>query len=195
MARPETTGDTAEASVSRNASDRRPATTTRNPAPSKDRHMDRPKPKPAESDKSVPHILRANPDLPHFKTIFNWQQRIPWFHDMWKQARIRQTHFLADKCLDLYNAAEPKTAHVVRIKFDVLRWLAAKFNPTEFGDKPIPSQQSTTVNVGISISPQRLDELRGKLEHTRTAFQRKPALVNQRSQPENTSPTDGNNHD
>jgi hypothetical protein len=124
----------------------------------------------SESDKSVPQLLRENPDLPPFKTLFNWQERVPWFRDAWKQARIRQTHFLVDRCLDLYNSAEPKTAHVVRVKFDVLKWLAAKFNPSDYGDRPPSAPSQTTVNVGINVSPERLNDLRLKLDSTRTVF-------------------------
>ena len=127
----------------------------------------------SESDKSVQQILAENPDLPSFKRLYNWQQNVPWFNAMWSQARIKQTHFFAQKCVDLYNSAEPKTAHVVRIKFDILKWLCAKFNPEIFAEKPAAAPVQT-VNVGIAIDPQRLSELRTKLDHSRTAL--KPAV-------------------
>jgi hypothetical protein len=55
---------------------------------------------------------------------------------MWRDARIRQTHFLANQCIKLAAQADPKTAHVVRVKFDILKWFCAKFNPETFGDRP-----------------------------------------------------------
>ena len=131
----------------------------------------------AQSDKPLFQLIDENPGLPHHKTLFNWQQRVPWFNAMWKDARIRQSHFLFEKCLDLYQQACPKTAHVVRVRFDVLKWAAAKLNPSDYGDKPQQQQQSTTVNVGISISPERLTELRSKLDSTRSvlSFQTSPS--------------------
>jgi hypothetical protein len=142
----------------------------------------------SESDKSVPQILFDNPDLPPFKTLFNWQQRVPWFNELWKQARIKQTHFLVQKCLDLYNSADPKTAHVVRVKFDILKWLAAKFNPADYGDRPPSAPSQTTVNVGINVSPERLNDLRLKLDSTRTVFSSGNGKKHS-STPENMSPT------
>jgi hypothetical protein len=45
----------------------------------------------------------------------------------------------------------------------------AKFNPDTFADKPaLPAVQ--TVNVGIAINPERLNELRTKLDSTRSTF-------------------------
>jgi hypothetical protein len=123
----------------------------------------------AQTDQSLFTLIEQNPELPHHKTLFNWQQRVPWFAQMWKEARIKQTHFLIEKCLDLAKTAQPKTAHVVRVQFDIYRWFAAKFNPDTYGDKP-PLNQQTTVNVGISIPAERLADLRSKLDQSRTAF-------------------------
>lgn len=128
----------------------------------------------SESDKSVQQILAENPDLPSFKRLYNWQQYYPWFADMWKAARIRQTHFLAQKCVDLYRSADPKTAHVVRIKFDILKWFCAKFNPETFAEKPAQAPVQT-VNVGFSITPERLADIRSKLDQSRSTFTPNPA--------------------
>jgi hypothetical protein len=46
----------------------------------------------------------------------------------------------------------------------------AKFNPDFYGDKPHGAPVQQTVNVGISISPERLSEIRTKLDSTRTAL-------------------------
>jgi hypothetical protein len=124
----------------------------------------------AESDDSVFKIIEQNPDFPSFNVLYHWQQRVPWFHDMWKHARIRQTLFLAHKCLELAKSTEPKTAHVARVKFDIYRWFCAKFNPEIFADKPAQAPNVQTVNVGVSINPERLTELRTKLDSTRSAF-------------------------
>jgi hypothetical protein len=124
----------------------------------------------AESDQSVFELIKANPDFPSFKRLYNFQQRVPWFADMWREARIRQTHFLAHQCIKLYSEVCPKTAHVVRVKFDILKWFCAKFNPETFGDRPPQQGPVQTVNIGVSISPDRLSELRSKLDNTRSVL-------------------------
>jgi hypothetical protein len=122
----------------------------------------------ASADCSLLQLLRNHPELPHFKTIETWRHRYPWFSNLWNDARKQQAEFLIQKCLDLANSATPKTAHVARVQFDVYRFIAAKFSPDFYGDKP--AQQQATINVGISISQDRLEELRAKLDQTRIAF-------------------------
>jgi hypothetical protein len=87
-----------------------------------------------------------------------------------KQARKNQADFLVQKCADLAKDSTPQNAHVTRVKFDIYRWLAGKFHPDAYGDKPAAAPNVQTVNVGISISPERLQDLRNKLDVTRTAF-------------------------
>jgi hypothetical protein len=122
-------------------------------------------------DTSLVQLLRDHPELPPFAQIDSWRaNNKSGFADGWKRARQAQAHFVADQCFDLAKNACPKTAHVVRVKFDVYKWLAAKLNPIAYGDKPLPTQQTTTVNVGVSISPERLHDLRSKLDQTRSAL-------------------------
>ena len=124
----------------------------------------------SESHESLTTILNRDPSLPGFKAIYNWQQRVPWFRQMWKETHIKQSHYLAQYILNLAESADPKTAHVVRVKFDIFKFIMAKFNPDFFGDKPHNAPIQQTVNVGISISPERLTELRTKLDSTRSAL-------------------------
>jgi hypothetical protein len=121
-------------------------------------------------DTSLITLLRQHPELPPHKQIDYWRRHTPWFREGLKAARKNQADFLVQKCADLAKNATPQTAHLVRVKFDIYRWLAGKFHPDAYGDKPSPTRQSTTVNVGISITPERLQELRNKLDITRSAL-------------------------
>ena len=123
----------------------------------------------SSSDCSMVQLLRDHPNLPNFKTLDSWRHRYPWFAEAWKQARKAQADFLVQKCLDLAKSTTAKTAHETRVKFDIYRFIAAKFHPDLYGDKPTQAQ-STTLNVGISISPERLQDLRAKLDSTRLHF-------------------------
>ena len=120
-------------------------------------------------DCSLLELLRAHPDLPPFKQLDYWRRHTPWFSEGLKQARKNQADFLVQKCADLAKNATPQTAHLARVQFDIYRWLAGKFHPEAYGDKPAAAP-NTTVNVGIAISPERLQEIRNKLDITRSAL-------------------------
>lgn len=123
----------------------------------------------ATCDTSLCSLLQAHPELPPYSQLDNWRRKRPNFNDAWKHAMQQRAHFLAEKCAQLHKDVTPKTAHVVRVQFDILRWLAAKFSPSDYGEKIIPQQQ-TTVNVGISISQERLNDIRTKLNATRASL-------------------------
>ena len=116
-------------------------------------------------DTSLVQLLRDHPELPPHYQLDGWRRNKPAFAEGFKAARRQQADFLVQQCADLAKNATPQTAHVVRVKFDIYRWLAEAYS-----DKPSPTPQSTTVNVGIAISPERLAELRSKLDVTRSAF-------------------------
>ena len=59
-------------------------------------------------------------------------------------------------------------AHILRPK------RLAYIHPAAYSEKPATAPVQT-VNVGVAISPQRLDEIRSKLEQTRSAFSNPPA--------------------
>ena len=120
-------------------------------------------------DTSLLQLLRDHPELPPFKQLDYWRRHTPWFSDSWRKARQAQADFLVQKCLDLANQVTPKNAHVIRVQFDITRWLVAKFHPEAYVDKPT-APTPTTVNVGIAISPERLQDLRNKLDITRNAL-------------------------
>jgi hypothetical protein len=86
-------------------------------------------------------------------------------------------------------ATTPKDAHATRVKFDIYRFVASKFLPDVYGDKPLHSQQTTTVNVGISLSPAQLGEIRSKLDSTRQHFHALPSTNRVTNEHPNTNQT------
>jgi hypothetical protein len=127
------------------------------------------------NDKSLMALLTEHPELPPFSQLNIWRAQHAWFAEAWRNANKQRAHFLAETCADLQHQADPKTAHVVRVRFDVIKWLCARLHPEHYGDKPQPAQNSTTVNVGVSITPERLTDLRAKLDSTRSQLQPKPS--------------------
>jgi hypothetical protein len=122
------------------------------------------------SDCPLVQLLRNHSELPPFRQLDSWRNNNKnGFGDRWRQARAAQGEFLAQMALGLQKSVTPQTAHVVRVRFDILRWLAAKFNPSVYAEKP-PTAPVQTVNVGVAISQERLAEIRSKLDQTRAAF-------------------------
>lgn len=149
----------------------------------------------ATSTRSTASVLADNPGFPPFKTLETWRYKHAWFGEMWNHARKRQAEHLMQVCLDETHAVTGKTAHAVRVKFDVYRFLASKFHPEVYGDKSQHGQQQTTVNVGVSISPERLTDIRSKLDQTRIAFLPKPAVNAHEKDELPVTLQNGNNHD
>jgi hypothetical protein len=121
------------------------------------------------SEKSLFGLLQDHPELPSFHNLNTWRKRHPWFNESWHEARRQQGEFLAQRTLDFANDCTPENAHAQRLKADVYWKVASKFFPAVYGDKP--AQQSTThVSIGVVLPQERLDELRAKLDSTRSAF-------------------------
>jgi len=122
------------------------------------------------SDCSLVQLLRDHPELPPFRQLDSWRANNKnGFAERWREARKAQAHFLVQKCLDLQKSVNAQNAHQVRVRFDILRWVAAKFHPSVYAEKP-PTAPVQTVNVGVAISQERLAEIRSKLDQTRHAF-------------------------
>ena len=132
----------------------------------------------ATSDCSLVQLLRDHPELPPFRQLDSWRANNKnGFAERWRETRKAQAHFLVQKCLDLQKSVNAQNAHQVRVKFDILRWVAAKFHPSVYAEKP-PTAPVQTVNVGVAISQERLAELRSKLDQTRAAFALKEKTPN-----------------
>ena len=142
----------------------------------------------ATSDCSLVQLLRDHPELPPFRQLDSWRANNKnGFAERWREARKAQAHFLVQECLDLQKGVNAQNAHQVRVKFDILRWVAAKFHPSVYAEKPATAPIQT-VNVGVAISPQRLQEIRSKLEQTRSAFSNPSASASRLVRPVSTRP-------
>jgi hypothetical protein len=133
------------------------------------------------SHQSLLDLLRAHPELPPYKKLQSWRANYPWFAEAWRNAREQQGEYLVQRCLAIANATTPKNAHAQRVKFDIYWKVASKFFPSVYGDKPTATQ-TTNVQIGFSVSAERLNEIRSKLEITREAL--RPISSNGDDKPE-----------
>jgi hypothetical protein len=122
----------------------------------------------ATSDQAIFAILKAHPEFPQWRQLLRWRDKHAWFAAMWRRAREEQGEHLAQKCLNIARTATPKNAHQCRVQFDIYKWVASRFAPAIYGDKPTAPQ--TNIAVGVTISTERLNEIRSKLDVTRAVM-------------------------
>jgi hypothetical protein len=89
----------------------------------------------------------------------------------WKTARQMQAEWLMQKALDLQKGATKETAHLCRVKFDIVKFIAGKLHPEVWGDRPAASTNVSTT-VQVAITPERLADIRSRLEPTRAYFRK-----------------------
>jgi hypothetical protein len=122
------------------------------------------------SDDSLHGLLAKHPWLPPYRDLARWRKTQPWFAAEWKTARQMQAEWLMQKALDLQKNATRETAHLVRVRFDVIKYIASRLHPEVWGDRPaLPPNNSTIVQVGV-ISQERLDDIRSRLDATRAYY-------------------------
>lgn len=76
----------------------------------------------------------ADPDMPCYATVFNWENAHPEFLERSTRARIQGTHFLADDCIRISddNTLEPNDK---RVRVDTRLRLIGKWNRTIYGER------------------------------------------------------------
>jgi hypothetical protein len=125
------------------------------------------------SENSLAGILREHPEFPSYRDMMRWRKTQPWFAAGWTLARQMQAEWLMQRALDLQKGATKETAHLVRVRFDILKHIANKLHPEVWGDRPAAAPNiSTTVQIGV-ISQERVADLRTRLEATRAWLQNK----------------------
>jgi hypothetical protein len=78
------------------------------------------------SDDSLHGLLAKHPWLPPYRDLARWRKTQPWFAAEWKTARQMQAEWLMQKALDLQKGATKETAHLCRVKFDIIKFIAGK---------------------------------------------------------------------
>ena len=99
---------------------------------------------------------KKHPWFPPYRDLARWRKTQPWFAAEWKVARQMQAEWLMQNALDIQKNATKETAHLCRVKFDIIKYIASRLHPEVWGDRPAASPNiSTTVQIGV-ISPERL---------------------------------------
>jgi transposase-like protein len=83
---------------------------------------------------SLTQIAR-DPDMPCYGTILKWVKRHPEFDEAYTAAREVQADYFFDEARDVALATTPKTVWADRLKFDVIRWQAARLAPRKYVER------------------------------------------------------------
>ena len=73
--------------------------------------------------------------MPGRSTVCDWRRAHPEFQTSYAQAREASGDVWAERALQAALSSTPETAQASRLKFDGLRWYAAKMAPRTYGDK------------------------------------------------------------
>lgn len=99
--------------------------------------------------------ITAETDMPSRSALWDWQQAHPEFADMYARARERAGDAHAERAVtEALAIADPQQQ---RLRFDALRWFAAKVAPKKYGEKTLhagadgegPVKTETKVTVEI----------------------------------------------
>jgi len=123
------------------------------------------------SDDSLHGLLAKHPWLPPYRDLARWRKTQPWFASGWKLAKQMQAEWLMQIALNLQKNATRETAHLVRVRFDVIKYIASRLHPEVWGERPaLPPNISTTIQV--AVTEERLSDLRSRLEATRAYYKK-----------------------
>lgn len=75
--------------------------------------------------------------MPHYSTVLNWARAIPEFGEAYGEARRLAADYLFDEAREIAVATTPKTERADRLRFDILRWQAARIAPRKYVEKMV----------------------------------------------------------
>jgi hypothetical protein len=70
--------------------------------------------------------------MPHYSTVLNWARAIPEFGDAYAEARRLAADWLFDEAREIAVATTPASERADRLRFDILRWQAARIAPRKY---------------------------------------------------------------
>jgi hypothetical protein len=73
-----------------------------------------------------------DPDMPSTTAVYDWLDRHEDFEAMYIRARERQADYLFDEAREVALAATPQTVWADRLRFDTIRWQAARIAPRKY---------------------------------------------------------------
>jgi len=84
---------------------------------------------------------------PKYATVLRWLRVLPEFADAYAEARQLAADYLFDEAREVALASRPATVWVDRLKFDVIRWQAARIAPRKYAEKVLNTEEIATLRA------------------------------------------------
>lgn len=75
--------------------------------------------------------------MPHYSTVLNWARALPEFGEAYGEARRLAADYLFDEAREIAVATTPATERADRLRFDILRWQAARIAPRKYQERMV----------------------------------------------------------
>ena len=116
------------------------------------------------------------PGMPDRVTVLGWEDRYPAFSTKLFLARSRQADLCDDQMIEIAKNTSYETSAADTLKFNILRWRAARLNAKRYGDKteltntvkhevthihlvaPESDQVETTIDADFTLLPHPLEQ-------------------------------------
>lgn len=86
-------------------------------------------------------------DMPAYSTVYEWVKKHPEFERAYVAARRLQGDWLFDEGLEVTRAATPGTVFADRLRFDGVRWAAARLAPTKYVERLLVDEARAQARV------------------------------------------------
>ena len=91
--------------------------------------------------------------------IFRWRMRHPEFATLYAQARQEQTDAMGHEIVDIADKSTPETVHVDKLRVDSRKWVMARLNALQWGDRLAVDQTTTVKDLSEQEITDRLERL------------------------------------
>lgn len=96
--------------------------------------------------------------MPCYATVLNWARAVPEFAEAYAEARRLAADYLFDEAREVALAATPGSVWVDRLRFDVIRWQAARIAPRKYLE-PVVARETR-----LALERERAAALRAEVE-------------------------------
>jgi hypothetical protein len=104
---------------------------------------------------SLVAIVR-DPEMPCYGTVYGWLKRHPVFADLYVQARQIQADYFFDEAREVAQGSTHATVWSDRLRFDTIRWQAARIAPRKYCERVIVEAEIATRRAEVGRQDSKL---------------------------------------
>lgn len=108
-------------------------------------------------------LCDENDSMPSPRTVYRWLRTEDEFCQNYTRAKEDQADYLAEECLEIADSTEFEPQDK-RIRVDIRKWLASKFQPKKYGDRIFQETKHSGIIGMKDLSQMSDEELQAELE-------------------------------